>query len=209
MTPTTEQVELKPCPFCGNENIAYSYCGTGTYEIYSTDGGCLFCKQGILVDHGGIVSTDSNVVINAWNTRPQPTDGKLELKQRIRVGLIQIFKPDPLTSPIPHWKDILDLLDSVIPDSPTPTTAGLKELDKTDLLELLFKWNAWHDRKHPTEEVIRLRDEIVAKYGQKQMPSEETIKHIIWEHGYGYEKSEQLAACARKILATIKGGSHD
>ena len=60
--------ELKPCPFCGIE-VDIFYCGTGTYEVHSIDGGCLICGNGVLIDHGGIVSTDINVVIEAWNKR--------------------------------------------------------------------------------------------------------------------------------------------
>ena len=63
-----KMTQLKPCPFCGKE-VGIFYCGTGTYEIYALENGCLFCGDGILVDHGGIVSTDISKVIENWNTR--------------------------------------------------------------------------------------------------------------------------------------------
>ena len=67
------EYKLKPCPFCGAE-VAIGYCGTGTYEIQATREGCLICDDGVLVNHGGIVSTDIDQVVNAWNIRRTITE---------------------------------------------------------------------------------------------------------------------------------------
>jgi hypothetical protein len=77
--------ELKPCPFCGTE-VGIFYCGTGTYEVYSIDDGCLICGDGILIDHGGIVSADINVVVDAWNKRVSADcEGCRQLKEELKA----------------------------------------------------------------------------------------------------------------------------
>ena len=60
--------KLKPCPFCGAE-VGIGYCGTGTYEVTAIKDGCMICADGILIDHGGIVTTDIDAVKKGWNRR--------------------------------------------------------------------------------------------------------------------------------------------
>ena len=67
--------KLKRCPFCGSD-VSIFYAGTGTYQIFSHNNDCLFCGEdnkhgndGFYINHGGIVSTDIDVIREAWNRR--------------------------------------------------------------------------------------------------------------------------------------------
>jgi hypothetical protein len=58
-------MKLKPCPFCGNPDIHITYCGTGTWEIYSLDKDecCPMC-DGFLFNQASVETP-----YDVWNRR--------------------------------------------------------------------------------------------------------------------------------------------
>lgn len=100
----SEERKLLPCPFCDSK-VNITYCGTGTYEIYSDNKSCMICGGGILITHGGFVTTDINEVIKAWNTR-HTTEPKKE-----GLDWEKDFDQEFSYEGEGHWKHWLDSYD--------------------------------------------------------------------------------------------------
>lgn len=61
------QLDLKPCPFCGNKNVYYLSTITGSYMIT-----CQECGAHVAFRF----KIDKDLVIDAWNRRGETDDAR-------------------------------------------------------------------------------------------------------------------------------------